>query len=72
MKVVLDSNVFISSFLSLRGPPRRIVDLWKDGRLTWCLCAEILDGTRVLFRAISRILEKARWQPASPVFFPSV
>lgn len=43
MKVVLDSNVFISSFLSVRGPPRRIVDLWKDGGLTWCLCAQILE-----------------------------
>lgn len=41
MKVVLDTNVFVSSFLG-SGPPRRIVDLWKVGRLTLCLCAEIL------------------------------
>ena len=43
MKVVLDTNVFVSSFLSQRGPPRKIIDLWKDGCLTWCLCAEILE-----------------------------
>ncbi len=43
MRAVLDSNVFVSSFLSSRGAPRRIVDLWKHGGLTWCLCAEILE-----------------------------
>lgn len=41
MKVVLDTNVFVSSFLG-SGPPRRIVDLWKVERITLCLCAEIL------------------------------
>lgn len=42
MKVVLDTNVFVSSFFG-SGPPRRIVDLWKVGRLTLCLCSEILS-----------------------------
>lgn len=41
MKVVLDTNVFISSFLG-NGPPRRIIELWRSGRITLCLCAEIL------------------------------
>lgn len=42
MKVVIDTNVFVSSFLNISGPPRTIVDLWKQGKITLCLCAEIL------------------------------
>jgi len=41
MRVVLDTNVFISSFFG--GNSRAIIDLWKDGRLTLCLSQEILD-----------------------------
>jgi putative PIN family toxin of toxin-antitoxin system len=41
MRVVLDTNVFISSFFG--GNPRAIIDLWKDGSLTLCLSQEILD-----------------------------
>lgn len=43
MKAVIDTNVFISSFLSPAGAPRRIIDLWKTGHLEICLCAEILE-----------------------------
>jgi putative PIN family toxin of toxin-antitoxin system len=42
VKVVIDTNVFISSFLSPKGTPRLIIDLWKTGQVTICLCAEIL------------------------------
>ena len=41
MRIVLDSNVFISSFFC--GNPRTIIDLWKDGRLTLCLSQDIFD-----------------------------
>ncbi|MCX5820189.1 MAG: putative toxin-antitoxin system toxin component, PIN family [Deltaproteobacteria bacterium] len=41
MRVVLDTNVFISSFFG--GNPRTIIDLWKDGRLTLCLSQDIFD-----------------------------
>lgn len=41
MRIVLDTNVFISSFFG--GNPRAIIDLWKDGRLTLCLSQEIFD-----------------------------
>ena len=43
MKIVIDTNVFGSSFLNPSGAPRAIIDLWKSGRITLCLCAEILD-----------------------------
>ena len=42
MKIVIDTNVFVSSFLSPAGTPRLIIDFWKSGRVTLCLCAEIL------------------------------
>ena len=41
MKVVVDTNVFISSFFG--GHPRRIIDLWKTGGITLCLTNSILD-----------------------------
>ena len=42
MKIVIDTNVFISSFLNPKGTPRLIIDLWKTGRVTLCFCTEIL------------------------------
>ncbi len=42
MKIVIDTNVFVSSFLNPSGSPRAIIDLWKNGTVTLCLCAEIL------------------------------
>lgn len=42
MKVVLDTNVFISSFIGTKGP-RRIIDFWKEGRVTICFSKEIMD-----------------------------
>jgi len=41
IKVVVDTNVFVSSFFG--GNPRKIVDLWKSGRLTLCLSKPIID-----------------------------
>ncbi len=42
MRVVIDTNVFISSFLG-KGNPNSIIDLWKKGYLTICLSREIID-----------------------------
>ena len=42
MKIVVDTNVFVSSFLSPTGAPRQVIDLWKKGQVTLCLCAETL------------------------------
>ena len=41
MKVVIDTNVFVSSFFG--GNPRKVVDLWKHGKITLCLSKAILD-----------------------------
>ncbi len=41
LRVVLDTNVFISSFFG--GVPRKIIDLWKNGKITLCLSQEIVE-----------------------------
>ncbi len=41
MKVVIDTNIFVSSFFG--GNPRRIMDLWKTEKITLCLSKDILD-----------------------------
>jgi len=49
MKVVLDTNVFVSSFFG--GNPRRIIDLWKTGEMILCLTPPIIEEyTEVLRR----------------------
>jgi len=48
-RVVVDTNVFISSFFG--GVPREIINLWKDGRLTLCLSQSIIEEyLEVLYR----------------------
>ncbi|MFO7876878.1 MAG: putative toxin-antitoxin system toxin component, PIN family [Desulfovermiculus sp.] len=41
MRVVLDTNIFISSFFG--GKPKQIIDLWKNGKILLCLSDSILD-----------------------------
>lgn len=41
MRVVIDTNVFISSFFG--GKPREIIDLWKKGEITICLTPGIIE-----------------------------
>ena len=41
IKVVVDTNVFVSSFFG--GNPRKIIDLWKTGTITLCLTRAIVD-----------------------------
>jgi uncharacterized protein len=41
MKVVIDTNIFVSSFFG--GNPEKIIDLWKQEEITLCLSRAILD-----------------------------
>jgi putative PIN family toxin of toxin-antitoxin system len=41
LKVVVDTNVFVSSFFG--GVPRQIIDLWKQGDITLCLSRPIIE-----------------------------
>jgi len=50
MRVVIDTNVFVSSFFG--GNPRKIIDLWREGKVLLCLSKEILDE---YFEVLKRI-----------------
>ena len=41
IKVVLDTNVFVSSYFG--GNPRKVVDLWKTGEVIFCISRPIID-----------------------------
>lgn len=41
MRVVVDTNIFVSSFFG--GNPRKIIDLWKKGEISLCLSKDVLD-----------------------------
>jgi putative PIN family toxin of toxin-antitoxin system len=63
MRVVIDTNVFISSFFG--GNLRRVIEHWLSGKLTLCVSKPILkeyfdvlscfkfDGKSLLFRLMS-------------------
>ena len=40
-RVVIDTNVFVSSFFG--GIPRKIIDLWKNGQIVLCLSQDIIE-----------------------------
>ena len=42
MRVVVDTNVFISSLLNTKGNPRKVIDLWRLEKITLCISKEIL------------------------------
>lgn len=42
LKIVLDTNVFVSSLLSKEGAPARIIDAWQDRNLLLCCSPAIL------------------------------
>jgi hypothetical protein len=41
MLVVIDTNVFVSSFFG--GNPKKVIDLWKNGNVILCLSKEIIN-----------------------------
>ena len=51
IKLVIDTNVFISSFFNRDGNPKKIIDLWKTGQIILCISEKILEEyTEVLIR----------------------
>ncbi len=41
LKVVLDTNIFVSSFFG--GIPREIINYWKVGKITLCISQVIIE-----------------------------
>lgn len=61
MRIVLDTNVIVSGFLSTKGPPSRILGLAVEGVI--CLCLE----NRIV-REYERVLMRPEWSlPASHI-----
>ena len=50
MRVVIDTNVFVSSFFG--GKPRQIIELWKQWAITLCFSREIVDEYTVVLKRI--------------------
>jgi hypothetical protein len=42
VRVVVDTNVFISSLLNTEGNPRKVIDLWRFEKITLCLSKKML------------------------------
>ena len=55
MKVVIDTNVFVSSVFG--GLPRQVVELWFDGRITLCLSESIVTEYQRVLREIGAVSE---------------
>jgi putative PIN family toxin of toxin-antitoxin system len=43
VRVVVDTNVLVSSFLTPKGHPKAVIDLWKTGQISLCVSEEILE-----------------------------
>lgn len=52
MRIVLDTNVFVSAVF-FGGVPGRILEAWRDGRLQLVLSAGILDEYQRVGQALS-------------------
>jgi predicted nucleic acid-binding protein len=49
MKVILDTNVLVSSIF-FSGPPYRILEAWRKGKVQFILSSEIIDEYRAAFK----------------------
>ena len=56
IRVVVDTNVFISSFFG--GNPRKIIKLWKSGGITLCLSKPIVNENIEVLRRLELQDEK--------------
>jgi uncharacterized protein len=52
MKIVLDTNVFISSIF-FHGPPAQILDAWKKSKIQIVLSKEIIDEYQRVAEALA-------------------
>ena len=56
IRVVVDTNVFISSFFG--GKPRKVIDLWKSGEVVLCLSKPIVNEYIEVLRRLELQNEK--------------
>lgn len=56
MKVVIDTNVFVSSIFG--GIPKQVVEQWFTGRITLCLSEEVFREYQRVLRALEAVSEE--------------
>ena len=47
MRVILDTNIFVSGIF-FSGPPARILEAWRDGKIQIVVSEEILEEYRTV------------------------
>ena len=62
MKVVLDTNVFVSGVF-FSGPPSRVLKAWRDGRLTVVYSPEIFEEYDRVFTELTHDFPKINPRP---------
>jgi uncharacterized protein len=65
MRVVIDTNVFVSSFFG--GNPKKIIDLWKNEEFTLCISHAVLDEYVDVLRRIG-LKEEAELEELMALF----
>jgi predicted nucleic acid-binding protein len=59
MRVVLDTNILVSSLLVQQGHPAAIYRAWQEGNFTLLVCAEQLDELLATLQARDRRANQA-------------
>lgn len=62
MKVVLDTNVLVSGVF-FSGPPRQILEAWRDGRIELVASLDILEEYRRVGQRLSAEFEGVSLEP---------
>ena len=62
MRVILDTNVFVSGVF-FAGPPYRILEAWRDGKLQRVVSQEILEEYQRVGETLAEQLPGINLQP---------
>ena len=62
MRVILDTNVFVSGVF-FSGPPYRILEAWRDGKLQLVVSQEILEEYRRVGETLAELYPGVNLQP---------
>jgi putative PIN family toxin of toxin-antitoxin system len=60
MRVVMDTNVFVSALISEFGPPARVLDLWRTGAIELLISLDVLTEYRRVL-AYPKIRKRIRY-----------
>jgi putative PIN family toxin of toxin-antitoxin system len=62
VKIILDTNVFVSGVF-FTGPPYRILEAWRDGKLQLVISQEVLEEYRRVANVLSKRFSSIDLQP---------